>query len=560
MKKLLILVAAVVAVAAMMPRVMAQSRSNKTQAARNLTIFNSLFKELQSNYVDSIDADKLMKTAIDAMLNDIDPYTEYYPAENQEELTSISSGKYGGIGAYILKRGDNVIINQPVWGTPARNAGLRHGDVILSVNGFKVTPATPVDEVSKMLRGQPGTQVAIDVRRPYVTEDSLLSFDITRRNIAVSPVPYYGVDSTGTGYVRITTFNEKTAGEVKNALTEMKRDPRLQGLIIDLRNNGGGLIESAVQIAGYFVPKGTEIVRTRGFKGQNEKVYKTTQSPIDTDLPVVVLTDEYTASASEILAGSLQDLDRAVVVGARSFGKGLVQTSRPLPYDAMLKITVGRYYIPSGRLIQAIDYSHRNPDGSVARIPDSLTKVWHTAAGREVRDGGGITPDVAVADSSMNRLLYNVISDMWAYDYANRFAARQTTPPDPLTWQVTDSVFDDFKSFIDPARFKYDRMSESGIDYLRQAARVEGLDNDSVNAALDRLAVLMQHDLNHDLDFNRDKLIDILDGEIGERFFSDADLVRRALRFDAEADTARAILLDRPRYKSILTPAQKVSK
>lgn len=560
MKKLLILVAAVVAVAAMMPRVMAQSRSNKTQAARNLTIFNSLFKELQSNYVDSIDADKLMKTAIDAMLNDIDPYTEYYPAENQEELTSISSGKYGGIGAYILKRGDNVIINQPVWGTPARNAGLRHGDVILSVNGVKVTPSTPVDEVSKMLRGQPGTQVAIDVRRPYVTEDSLLSFDITRRNIAVSPVPYYGVDSTGTGYVRITTFNEKTAGEVKNALTEMKRDPRLQGLIIDLRNNGGGLIESAVQIAGYFVPKGTEIVRTRGFKGQNEKVYKTTQSPIDTDLPVVVLTDEYTASASEILAGSLQDLDRAVVVGARSFGKGLVQTSRPLPYDAMLKITVGRYYIPSGRLIQAIDYSHRNPDGSVARIPDSLTKVWHTVAGREVRDGGGITPDVAVADSSMNRLLYNVISDMWAYDYANRFAARQTTPPDPLTWQVTDSVFDDFKSFIDPARFKYDRMSESGIDYLRQAARVEGLDNDSVNAALDRLAVLMQHDLNHDLDFNRDKLIDILDGEIGERFFSDADLVRRALRFDAEADTARAILLDRPRYKSILTPAQKVSK
>ena len=423
MKKLLIIIGAATGLCLAAGSALAQSRSNKTEVSRSLTIFNSLVKELQTNYVDSIDATKLVKSAIDAMLQGIDPYTEYYPAEDQEELTSIASGQYGGIGAYILKRGDNVIIHQPVWDAPARNAGLRHGDVILKVDSTPVTPSTPSDAVSRLLRGQPGSHVTVSVRRPYV-EDSLLTFDITRRNIQVNPLPYYGIDSTGIGYIRLTTFNEKSAGAVRDALTELKRDPALRGLTIDLRGNGGGLLESAVQIAGLFVPKGTEIVRTRGFESDKEKIYKTTQAPVDTRLPLVILTDESTASSSEILAGSLQDLDRAVIIGERSYGKGLVQTTRPLPYDGLLKVTVARYYIPSGRLIQAIDYSHRNPDGSVARIPDSLTRVWHTAAGREVRDGGGITPDIAVTDSSMNRLLYNVIADMWAYDYANRYAAR----------------------------------------------------------------------------------------------------------------------------------------
>lgn len=556
MKKLLLIIGAAAGLCLAGAPAPAQSRSNKTDVSRSLTIFNSIVKELQTNYVDSINATKLIKSAIDAMLQGIDPYTEYYPSEDQEELTSIASGQYGGIGAYILKRDNEVIIHQPVWDAPARNAGLRHGDVILKVDSTVIGPSTPSDAVSKLLRGQPGSKVTVSVRRPY-TADSLLTFDIVRRNIQVNPLPYYGIDSTGIGYIGLTTFNEKSAGAVRDALTDMKRNPALQGLIIDLRGNGGGLLESAVQIAGLFVPKGTEIVRTRGFDTDKEKIYKTTQAPVDLKLPLVILTDESTASASEILAGSLQDLDRAVIVGARSFGKGLVQTTRPLPFDGLLKVTIARYYIPSGRLIQAIDYSHRNPDGSVARIPDSLTRVWHTAAGREVRDGGGITPDVAVADTTMNRLLYNVIADMWAYDYANRYAAHNPVAPDAMTWLPGDSIFNDFKAFIDPTKFKYDRMCEQGIDYLREAARVEGYMNDSVTAQIDILARMMRHDLDHDLNFNRDELLKILDAEIGERYFSDSDLVRRSLRYDTEADTARAVLLDRQRYNSILKPKSK---
>lgn len=550
MKKLLLAIAVIIAAASIGVGA-ATDRSNKTRVARDLSVFNALVKELQLNYVDTINSEKLVRTAIDAMLYQIDPYTEYYPVEDREELTSISSGQYGGIGAYIQHRNGTTIVSEPVYGAPAMNAGVRHGDVILEVDGEDVTTFKEPGEVSKRLRGQPGTTVKVKVRRPYVT-DSILTFDILRKTIDVDPMPYFGIDSTGVGYIRLTTFNEKSAERVRRAVTEMKRDPRLKGIVLDLRGNGGGLLESAVQIVGMFVPKGTEVVRTRGFEDKHLKIYKTTKAPIDTEMPLVVLTDGNTASASEITAGALQDLDRAVVVGSRSYGKGLVQVARPLPYDGMLKVTVARYYIPSGRLIQAIDYSHRNPDGSPARIPDSLTKVWKTAHGREVRDGGGITPDVAVSDTSMNRLIYNVLADNWAFDFANRYRARHDDIP--ATWAVDDSVFGEFKAFIDPARFKYDRVCETGLDYLRKAAESEGYMNDSVAAQLDVLATLLRHDLGHDLDFNRPQLEAIIDEEISQRYFSDSIRVQRALRYDLEADTARAVILDRARYDKILKP------
>lgn len=550
MKKLLLAIAVIIAAASIGVGA-ATDRSNKTRVARDLSVFNALVKELQLNYVDTINSEKLVRTAIDAMLYQIDPYTEYYPVEDREELTSISSGQYGGIGAYIQHRNGTTIVSEPVYGAPAMNAGVRHGDVILEVDGEDVTTFKEPGEVSKRLRGQPGTTVKVKVRRPYVT-DSILTFDILRKTIDVDPMPYFGIDSTGVGYIRLTTFNEKSAERVRRAVTEMKRDPRLKGIVLDLRGNGGGLLESAVQIVGMFVPKGTEVVRTRGFEDKHLKIYKTTKAPIDTEMPLVVLTDGNTASASEITAGALQDLDRAVVVGSRSYGKGLVQVARPLPYDGMLKVTVARYYIPSGRLIQAIDYSHRNPDGSPARIPDSLTKVWKTAHGRDVRDGGGITPDVAVSDTSMNRLIYNVLADNWAFDFANRYRARHDDIP--ATWAVDDSVFGEFKAFIDPARFKYDRVCETGLDYLRKAAESEGYMNDSVAAQLDVLATLLRHDLGHDLDFNRPQLEAIIDEEISQRYFSDSIRVRRALRYDLEADTARAVILDRARYDKILKP------
>lgn len=531
------------------------SRSNKSSVARNITIFNAVLKELQTNYVDTIDADALVQTAIDAMLNRIDPYTEYYPYENREDLTAISTGQYGGIGAYIQRRPTGTIISEPVYGSPAQQAGIRHGDVILEVDGVDVTRFKESDKVSRLLRGQAGTNVKVKVSRPYV-EDSILTFDITRRTINMNPMPYYGVDSAGVGYIRLTTFNEKSAELVKDALVDMKRNPDLRGVVLDLRGNGGGILEGAVQIVGLFVPKGTEVVRHSGFEGKNLKIYKTAQQPVDTDIPLVVMVDGGTASSSEITAGALQDLDRAVVVGSRSFGKGLVQTSRPLPYDGLLKVTMAHYYILSGRLIQAIDYSRRNPDGSPMHIPDSLTKVWKTKHGRDVRDGGGITPDVAVSDTSMNRLIYNVMADNWAFDYANRFRARNESLPAASEWIMPDSVFTAFKAFIDPTRFKYDKACEQGIDYLRKAAEAEGYMNDSVKAQIELLAGMLKHDLDHDLDFNKANLVRILDTEISERYYDEGDRVMRALRYDMELDTARAVVLDRDRYNALLRPSK----
>lgn len=531
----------------------ASTRSNKTDIARNLTIFNALFKELQTNYVDTIDANRLMKYTIDAMLSQIDPYTEYYPAENQDDLLQISSGQYGGIGAYIMQRNGQVIVSQPIDGTPSRLAGVRHGDVIIAVGDDSVTTEMGSEGVSKRLRGQPGTTVRVQVKRPY-TEDSLLTFDIMRQSIKVNPLPYYGLLDDGTGYIRLTTFNEKSAGAVRDALTEMRATGRLKSLILDLRSNGGGIIEGAVQIVGLFVPKGTEVVRTRGADPKDVKIYKTTRNPIDTSLPMAVLTDGGTASASEIVAGALQDLDRAVIIGERTYGKGLVQSSRPLPYDGLLKVTIARYYIPSGRLIQAVDYSHRNDDGSPARIPDSLTTAYRTRNGREVRDGGGIKPDVFVADTMGNRLMYNIVSDYWAYDYANRFRALNPQIADADHFEITDSIFEDFKKFIDPDKFKYDKLCESGLEYLREAAKNEGYMNDSVAAQFDILAVMLKHDLDRDLNFNRAEIKELLDSEISERYFTDGEIVKRSLRYSSEVDSARAILADQNRYRRLLIP------
>lgn len=533
------------------------TRSNKAEIARNLDIFNAVYKELQTNYVDSIDSEKAVTTAIDAMLSTLDPYTTYYPASDQDQLTQMTSGEYGGIGALIQEvPGKGVIISEPYENTPSAKAGLKAGDLLMVIDndtvlGWKST------KVTEKLKGEPGTHLKVTVKRPYV-EDSILTFDITRNKIQLPAVPYYGVVKDRIGYIYLNQFTDKAAADVRNALIELKKDPRVEAIALDLRGNVGGLLEAAVQIVGYFVPKNTEVLRTRGKGILNEKVYKTTNKPIDTEIPLFVLIDGSSASSSEITAGALQDLDRAVLIGNRSFGKGLVQSTRPLPFDGVLKVTVAKYYIPSGRLIQAIDYSHRNPDGSVARIPDSLTNVFTTANGREVRDGGGITPDVAVSDTSINRLIYNVVADNWAFDFANRFRAYNDSLPAASEWIMPDTVFTSFKAFIDPARFKYDKMCEQGIDFLRQAAVNEGYMNDSVKAQIDLLAGMLKHNLDRDLDFNKERLIPILDAEISERYYGEGDRVMRALRYDMELDTARAVLLDTERYKSLLRPKQGV--
>lgn len=549
-------VGAVAFVAALALSAIAATRSNKAEITRNLDIFNSLYKELQTNYVDSIDAEKSINTAIAAMLNDIDPYTEYFPASQQEDITMMTSGEYAGIGSVILEKpGKGVFISEPYEGSPAQKAGLRPGDHIIMVDNDTVT-TWHSSQVSGKLKGQAGTQVKVRVNRPYAA-DSILTFDITREKIQLPAVPYYGVVRDNIGYINLTSFTDKAATDVRNALIELKKDPRVKSIVLDLRGNRGGLLEAAVKIVGLFVPKNTEVLRTRGKGLLNEKVYKTTSAPVDTQIPLAVFIDGGSASSSEITAGALQDLDRAVIIGNRSFGKGLVQSTRPLPYDGVLKVTIAKYYIPSGRLIQAIDYSHRNPDGSVARIPDSLTNVFKTVHGREVRDGGGITPDIDIDYGEANRLTYNIVSDNWAFDYATRYAAQHPKIAPAEEWQITDSIFDDFKQFIDPEKFNYDKVCEQMLESLKKAAEIEGYMNDSTRKEFTVLEGLLKHNLGHDLDNNRKDIEEILASEIIRRYYYQKGQVIEALKRDATLDSAVVVLNDKARYKQILSPAAK---
>lgn len=531
------------------------TRSSKSDISRNLDTFASIYKALQTSYVDTIDADKSMNTAISAMLNEIDPYTEYIPESEQDEFLTISTGEYGGIGAYIMQRPEGgVQVTEPRDGTPSQKAGLRPGDMFLVINGDSVTNADS-KTVSNMLRGQAGTDVKVTVKRPYVT-DSILDFTITRSKIDINPVPYYGVERGDIGYIQLTTFNDKTYEKTRDALKALKSNPAVKSIVLDLRGNGGGLLESAVQVVSLFVPKGTEVLRTRGKGLQNERIYKTPYQPVDTDIPLAVLVNSGSASSAEIVTGALQDLDRAVIVGDRSFGKGLVQSTRQLPYNGLLKVTIAKYYIPSGRLIQAIDYSHRNADGSVGRIPDSLTTVWHTRAGREVRDGGGITPDLKVELPEGNRLLYNIIRDNWSFDFANRYAATHATIPPAEQFEVTDTIFNEFKAFINPDKFKYDRTTDLIMEQLEKAVKTEGYLDTAVQAQMDTLKNLLRHDLNHDLDLNRKAISQYLAGEIVERYYSERGGIIQALKTDIELDSAAAVLHSPERYRRILAPVK----
>lgn len=538
----------------------AATRSNKGEITRNLDIFNALYKELQTNYVDSISAEKSINTAISAMLNDIDPYTEYYSSSNQDDIALMTSGEYAGIGAIIMEKpGKGVFISEPYLGSPSQKAGLKAGDLIMMVDNDTVT-SWHSDQVKNKLTGQAGTPLKVQVKRPY-TADSIITVNIVREKIQIPTIPYYGVVKDNIGYIDLSSFTDKSGAEVRKALIELKKNPQVKSIILDLRGNTGGLLEEAVKIVGLFVPKNTEVLRTRGKGVMNEKIYKTTTSPVDTEIPLVILTDGNTASASEITAGALQDLDRAVIVGSRSFGKGLVQTTRPLPYDGILKVTIAKYYIPSGRLIQAIDYSHRNPDGSVARIPDSLTNVFKTLHGREVRDGGGITPDIKVEYPEINRLTYNIIVDHWAFDYATKFAAQNPTIAPADQFVLTDSIFDDFKAYIDPQKFNYDKVCEQMLAALKKTAENEGYMNDSIKAQFNVLEGMLKHNLDHDLDNNRRAIEEILAGEIIKRYYYQQGQVIEALKRDETLDSAAVILNDINRYKALLSaPGTKLAK
>ena len=531
--------------------IVSAQKSKDMSVARGLNTFSSIVKELEMNYVDTINSETAFKDAIDAMLQTVDPYTVYYPKEDREDISQMTTGEYAGIGALLLYKDGGTYVSEPFENSPAYRGGLRAGDRLLKVDTVDVSKFT-VDKVSKLLRGRPDTQVRIRVQRPYV-QDSILNLTVTRAKIRNSSVPYAGVLPDSIGYIRITQFIEDTGKDVRAALDSFHAAPGLKGVIIDLRGNGGGLLEQAVDVASNFVPKGTEIVRTIGRDKDATKIYKTMRKPLYPDMPVAVLTDGGTASASEILAGAMQDLDRGVLVGTRSFGKGLVQATRPLPYGGVLKVTVAKYYTPSGRLIQSLDYKHRNPDGSAARVPDSLTHAYKTLHGRTIRDGGGLQPDSTVNWKKVNRLVYNVVSDNWSWDFANKFKATHSTIPTADKFVITDSVYNEFKAFIDPKKFKYDSAMEEATEALRKVADEEGYINDETTAAFDSLKKLLTHNLDRDLDTHRKHIEEYLGGEIVSRYYFDRGRTQYGIRDDEGVDAARGILKDKALYKRILS-------
>lgn len=521
--------------------------------------YGQILSVLQERYVDSLEMDKIIRKGIDAMLGAIDPYTEFYDRSNIEQLTSISSGEYGGIGSAIQLRDSVVVMSGPYFTSPARKAGVRHGDILLAIDGEAMPKSgIKLDDVSARLKGNPGTRINLRLLRPWLPEgsDSIFDVEITRDKIQMDPLPYSGVLDGGIGYFNVTTFNANTASEIRKAFEAMKADKTnpVKGVILDLRNNGGGIINGAIDLLSIFLDRGTPVVESR-YRDGSVNANRTRKGPVDTHIPLVVMVNGNTASASEIVAGAIQDLDRGVIIGRRSFGKGLIQTSAPVSNDGVMKYTVGKYYLPSGRLIQALDYINRNEDGTPALVADSLTTAYKTRHGREVRNGRGIAPDVELEAQKGSQLAYQLYAGNWFDDFANRYRNTHDVAPDPEGTIVTDEVFADFKAFVDPTRLKYGEISQAGIDYLRQAAKAEGLDNDSIKAAIDNLEKLIKHDLSQEIDANRDEITEMLDSEIASRYFPDSTVSARVTRTDDEVEQARLLLLDPDRYRSLLLPA-----
>lgn len=546
MKKLTYIIIAAAALSAM-----SMFAESDTSVSRNMDIFNMAFKELNTFYVDSVKTEHAIETALNSMLSELDPYTEYIPARETDDFKVFATGEYGGVGSYIMEVGDWIYFSEPYEGSPAARAGIKPGDRIVSIDGESME-GKKSDYVSTHLKGQPGSTLKLTVARQYVGPDSILSFDIMREKIKVDAVSYSGLAAPGVGYIKLETFNEHSGKEVREALLDLKNKHNIKSLMLDLRGNTGGLVDGAIQTLGLFLPKGTQVLQTRGRDKSSEKTYRTTSAPLDAKLPLVVLIDGSSASASEIVAGALQDLDRAVIVGTRSFGKGLVQVTRPMPYDGILKLTVAKYYIPSGRLIQEVDYSNRSEDGKAKTIPDSLTNVFHTAHGREVRDGGGITPDIKIEYPEVSRLVYNIVRDNWAFNYSTKYAAEHPTLLPADQFEVTDEIFNEFKSFIDPDRFEYDKVCEKGLETLRKTAEVEGYMNDSTKAQFDVLAGLLKHDLGHDLDLHRSEIDKILAQEIIKHYYYQKGQTVYALRHDEAIERSIAVLTDLAEYRKTL--------
>ena len=530
--------------------------------AKNLDLFNSIFKELDMFYVDTIDVEKMIQNGVNGMLALTDPYTEYYPEEEVSSLKEMITGKYGGIGAAIryYEASDRIVVVEPTEGMPAAEAGVKAGDIILEVGGKEMLrgdlkPQEFSSKVSDALRGEPGTSFVLKVLRPMQNDSTEMEFKITRKSIRTNPVPYYGMVRDSIGYIALQGFTDNCSKDFKKAFIELKQKGA-RSLIIDLRDNGGGSLSEAVDIVGMFVPKGQEVVYTKGKIKQAENSFKTRFEPVDTEIPLVVLVNGSSASASEILSGSLQDLDRAVIVGSRTYGKGLVQTTRPLPYNGTLKVTTSKYYIPSGRCIQAIDYSKKNADGSVARTPDSLTNVFHTAIGREVRDGGGIRPDIEVKAPKFPNIIFYLMNEDIIFDYATQYCWTHQAPASVAEFKLTDDDYEAFKTLVKSRDFTYDRQSEKMLKSLKEVAEFEGY----MDGAKEEFAALekkLNHNLDRDLETFKKQISEYLSQEIITRYFYQRGAAMERLKDDADLESAVKVLQDKAEYSKILSVAEE---
>jgi carboxyl-terminal processing protease len=513
--------------------------------AKNLDIFFSMFRELNTFYVDDINPDKMVKTGIDNMLKTLDPYTVYYPESEVDEVTFMTTGKYGGIGSLIRGGGEYVVVSLVYKGFPADVAGIKQGDLLKKVDGVSLKGLSN-DQVSEKLKGNPGTAINLTIERNGTDMD----FTMKREKIVVPPVPYYGMIDSNTGYIRFTSFTQNCSDDVKNALIALKAHNPKQ-IVLDLRGNPGGLLTEAVDIVNLFVDSGNEIVSTKGKVKQFDEDFKTTKSAVDDKIPLAVIINRGSASASEIVAGAIQDLDRGIIVGQRSYGKGLVQITRPLSYNTQLKVTTAKYYIPSGRCIQARDFSHPNEDGSVGIIPDSLISEFKTRNGRIVKDGGGITPDVEIAQEQLSQITTELFFRNYIFDYATQYYWSHPGLKSIDQFSFTDQDFSDFKDYLLKRKFSYETSTDASLDELIANAKKEKY-YDLHKGLFTELEKDLNHTLGEDLQTFRNEITSLLEDEIISRYFYEDGSIAWSIKTDRQVSKAIEVLNSKEQYNSIL--------
>lgn len=529
------------------PILFTNSYDKEFEWSKNLEIFHSLIRELELYYVDETDPAKLIKTGIDQIMKSLDPFTVYYPESQIEDAMLMSTGEYGGVGAGIGQDSLGTYITDPYEGSPAHKAGLRAGDRIVEIDGRPVVGKSSA-EISPLMKGTMGTSVKMTVERPLVKGQ--ISVTMVREKIRIENVPYSLKLPDGSGYIRLSGFTEGAGREVKEALLNLKGQG-IKGLILDLRNNPGGLVFESVDIVNLFVPRGLEIVSTRGKSKMWEAKYVTRYEPVDTLIPIAVLVNSGSASASEIVSGAIQDLDRGVIIGQRTYGKGLVQTNRDLSYNAKIKLTTAKYYIPSGRCIQALDYTNRRPDGSVGHVPDSLVSVFRTKTGRIVKDGGGIMPDYPVDPQVLSGLATNLAYRNVIFDYATRYRNTHEQIASPATFTLSEEVWGEFREFVLGKKFVYETASEDALDNLIKSAKKEKY-YDQAQVLLEELRSKLSHNLGKDLELFKPEIRTLLSDEIMSRYYFQKGRIEYMLRDDNGLMRAQALLASPDEYRKKL--------